>query len=180
MSETMSTSVELKGDSYQQVIKDICDLNWSDLSQTQDDVVNVAWAYYYFSVQFRESPEIARLLHPDDDHLLQLDRGERDTDNLSLWPGVARNGEKMNHDEFMRRTLELLTISEGRRSNLATIGQSYLSTVRAIDNNSRALAFASYEDGGLQKGLWGHFDRSGMERPASATIQALSHGAHEV
>jgi hypothetical protein len=37
----------------------------------------------------------------------KLDHGERDTDNLSPWPGVAKAGEKMNRDEFMRRTLEL-------------------------------------------------------------------------
>src|SRR5450631_2067774 len=64
-------------------------------------LINVAWVYYYFSVQFRENLEIARSLYPDDDRLLQLDHGERDTDNLSPWPGVAAAWEKMNHDEFM-------------------------------------------------------------------------------
>jgi hypothetical protein len=139
----------LKGPAHEQVIDDICGLNWINL--TEDDLINVAWVYYHFSVQFRENLEIARNLYPDDDRLRQLDHGERDTDNLSPWPGVAVSGERMNHDEFMRRTLDLTTIPESRRRSLAAIGQSYLNRVRAIDDNVRALALASYEDGGLER-----------------------------
>ena len=112
---------ESKAFAYEQVIDDICDLNWSNLSQ--EDLVNVAWAYYHFSVQFREGLELACALYPDDDRLRQLDQGERNTDNLSPWPGVAAIGERMNHDEFMRRTLTLTTISESRRRDLAALGQ---------------------------------------------------------
>ena len=137
------------GYAYERVIDDICDLNWINL--TQEDLISVAWVYYHFSVQFRECLEIARKLHPDDDRLLDLDHGERDTDNLSPWPGVAAVGEKMNHDEFMRRTLQLMTIPEERLHALAAIGQAYLTTVRTMDCNSRALALASYEDGGLER-----------------------------
>ena len=46
--------------------------------------------------------------------LQELNRGERDTDNLSPSPGVAAPGERMDHDEFMRRTLELTPIEEHR------------------------------------------------------------------
>ena len=59
----------------------------------------------------------------DDDRLRQLDQGERNTDNLSPWPSVAAIGERMNYDEFMRRTLTLTTISESRRRDLAALGQ---------------------------------------------------------
>jgi hypothetical protein len=134
---------------FEGVIDDICGLNWPNLGE--NDLVSVAWAYYYFSVQFRECLEIARKLYPDDNQLLELDRGERDTDNLSPWPGVAAAGERMNHDEFMRRTLELEKIPETQQRNLAAIGQAYLSKVRAMDGNSRAMALASYEDGGLER-----------------------------
>src|SRR5262249_6346116 len=127
----------------------ICEFNWNNL--TEEDLINVAWVYYYFSVQFREGLEVARKLHPDDDRLRQLDQGERDTDNLSPWPGVAAIGERMNHDEFMRRTLALTTISESRRRDLADIGQAYLTEIRAMDDGSRASAIASYEDGGLER-----------------------------
>jgi len=137
-----------KAFAYEQVIDDICDLNWSNLSQ--EDLVNVAWAYYHFSVQFREGLELACALYPDDDRLRQLNQGERNTDNLSPWPGVAAIGERMNHDEFMRRTLALTTISESRRRNLATIGQVYLTKTRTMDDHTRASAIASYEDGGLE------------------------------
>jgi hypothetical protein len=134
---------------FEDVIDEICDLNWVKL--VEEDLVSVAWAYYYFSVQFRESLEIARKLFPDDDRLLELDRGERDTDNLSPWPGVAASGERMNHDEFMRRTLELAEIPESQQRKLAALGQAYLSKVGAMDRNSRAMALASYEDGGLER-----------------------------
>ena len=134
---------------FERIIDDICNLNWSNVGE--EDLVAIAWAYYFFSVQFRECLEIARELYPDDDRLLQLDRGERDTDNLSPWPGVAAAGERMNHDEFMRRTLELRTIPQSQRRDLAAIGQAYLSKVRAIDRDSRVMALASYEDGGLER-----------------------------
>ena len=138
-----------KESSYQNVINDICDFNWRGL--TEDGLLNVAWAYYHFSVQFRENLEIARKLYPDDERLLELDHGERDTNNLSPWPGVAAAGEKMNYDEFMRRALELTKLSDDRKQSLVAIGQAYLAKVRAMDRNSRAMALASYEDGGLEK-----------------------------
>jgi hypothetical protein len=136
------------GFGYQKVIDSIRDLKWDTLDQ--EDVINIAWVYYYFSVQFRENLEIARKLYPDDDRLLELDHGERDTNNLSPWPGVAAPGEKMNHDEFMRRTLKLTPIAEKRRHALEAIGQAYLKEMRAIDEMSRAVSIASYEDGGLE------------------------------
>lgn len=129
------------------VIRAICDLNWRGLGE--NDLVDVAWAYYHFSVQFRENLEIACALYPGDAQLRHLDEGERATDNLSPWPGVAAAGERMNHDEFMRRTLALGTIDEARRRRLEAIGQDYLAKVRALDPASRALSIASYEDGGL-------------------------------
>ena len=133
---------------YKKLIQEICDLNWVKLPQ--EDLINVAWAYYYFSIQFRECLEIARNLYPEDERLLELDRGERDTSNLSPWPGVAAPGERMNHDEFMRRTLELTQVAESRKRELTALGQGYLTRTRAIDPHVRALALASYEDGGLE------------------------------
>jgi len=134
---------------FEGVIDDICQLGWSDL--TEEDLVGVAWVYYYFSMQFRECLEIARELYPEDERLLQLDHGERNTDNLSPWPGVASAGERMNHDEFMRRTLELRTIPDSQRRDLVAIGQAYLTKVRAMDRSIKAIALASYEDGGLER-----------------------------
>jgi hypothetical protein len=150
-SSQLSTLARVKSSdlTYEQVIREVCNLNWVNL--TDEDVIRVAWAYYHFSVQFRECLEIAREMYPDDERLLQLDHGERNTDNLSPWPGVARSGEKMNHDEFMRRTLELAKIPEIGRIVLSDIGHKYLKTVRAIDPKVRALALATYEDGGLER-----------------------------
>jgi len=133
---------------YTKLVQDICNLNWTNLPP--EDLTSVAWAYYHFSIQFRECLEIARGLYPDDERLLELDHGERHTSNLSPWPGVAAPGEQMNHDEFMRRTLELTEIPESRKRELVAIGQGYLARTRAMDPNVRALALASYEDGGLE------------------------------
>ena len=134
---------------YEAVIDGICDLNWGGLSQ--NDLTAAAWAYYYFSIQFRENLVIARQLRPDDEKLQQLEREECDTSNLSPWPGVVAPGERVNHDEFMRRTLLLQPIGARERGYLEATGQAYLDVVRGLDPDPRALSIASYEDGGLEK-----------------------------
>jgi hypothetical protein len=57
----------------------------------------------------------------------------------------------MNHDELMRRTLVLARIPEIGRMALAAMGNDYLKKARAIDRGTRALALATYEDGGLER-----------------------------
>ena len=120
---------------------------WGELDS--DEVMRVAKAYYYFSVQFRENLEIARALHPDDPKLAELWEGECDTDNLSPWPGVAAAGERMNHDEFMRRLLDFHPV--GGDDRLTDLGLAYLDKTRRIDDTARAASIASYEDGGLSR-----------------------------
>ena len=134
---------------YHKVIDKICQLNWQALSS--EDMTSVAWAYYFFSIQFRENLKTARSLHPHDGKLRRLEEEECDTDNLSPWPGVAHPGERMNHDEYMRRTLELMPIDEKLSQRFEAIGQSYLTTMRKLDPGIRAASIASYEDGGLEK-----------------------------
>jgi hypothetical protein len=135
--------------SCEELIEDICHLNWSALSR--DDLIDVAWVYYYFSVQFCENVGIARDLFPDDKSLEELDHGERNTDNLSPYPGVVADGEKVDHVEFMRRTLQLTPVSVDRRRRLEAIGEAYLTKVRAVDAMTRTMSLQSYEDGGLEK-----------------------------
>lgn len=135
--------------SYENVIREICNLNWVVLAD--EDVIHAAWAYYFFSVQFRENLIVARQLYPQDEKLQDLEREECDTANLSPWPGVARPGEKMNHDEFMRRVLLLTPIPEAQRQRFVDIGNRYLAATRGMDAISRALSITSYEDGGLER-----------------------------
>jgi hypothetical protein len=127
----------------------ICDLDWSGI--TEEEFIDVAWAYYYFSIQFRENLTIACEMFPHDSKLQQLEREECATDNLSPWPGVAARGEKMNHDEFMRRLLQLTPISDQKRWDFEEAGERYLAKVRATDDLTRAVSIASYEDGGLER-----------------------------
>jgi hypothetical protein len=134
---------------FSQTIADICNLDWSNL--TEEECLDVAWAYYFFSVQFRENLEIACGLFPEDANLGRLRREECDTDNLSPWDGVATAGEKLNHDEFMRRLLHLSPISADKRRAFELIGNRYLSEVRSTDAETRARSLASYEDGGLER-----------------------------
>jgi hypothetical protein len=131
------------------VIADICNLNWSEL--TQEQCVDVAWAYYYFSIQFRENLQIACSLFPNDEKLKDLEREECNTDNLSPWDGVAEPGEKMNHDEFMWRLLNLHEISDDKRQQFQAMGDLYLNEIRAMEPETRARSIASYEDGGLEQ-----------------------------
>ncbi len=114
-------------------------------------MVCAAWAYYYFSVQFRESLEVALSLHPDDRNLQHLASEECNTNNLSPWPGVAAPREKMNYDEFMRRSLGLAPLPPDTQSRFEVLGAAYLDETRGLDKAARALSIASYEDGGLER-----------------------------
>jgi hypothetical protein len=131
------------------VIDEICSLGWSDLDRT--GLTGVAWAYYFFSIQFRENLEMACAVYPNDKLLERLSREECATDNLSPWPGVADPDEAMNHDEFMRRLLALSPIPPEMRRQVEEAGQSYLTKVRRMDPVARAASIASYEDGGLER-----------------------------
>jgi hypothetical protein len=132
---------------YGKVIDTICGMAWDRLSN--DEVLQVAKAYYYFSIQFRENLEIACQLHPHDPKLATLREGECDTDNLSPWPAVTAPSEKLDHDEFMRRLLGLQPVRDGEF--LEALGTSYLNRVRSIGDLARACSIASYEDGGLSR-----------------------------
>lgn len=133
---------------FPSVIREICGLAWPTLDKA--GMINAAWAYYFFSVQFQENLEIARKLYPDDENLQSLEREEANTDNLSPWPGVAEPGERMNHWEFMRRVLALSPIPAAQHVRFEVCGARYLGFVRGLDEPTRALSIASYEDGGLE------------------------------
>jgi len=136
-----------KGDfAFEAVVDDICALPWEAISETE--VLRVAMAYYYFSVQFRESLEGALRVYPSDDKLQDLSRGECNTDNLSPYPGVAEAGERMNHDDFMQRLLALQPMTDV--AGIERAGAIYLSISRSMDDFTKAKSIASYEDGGLQ------------------------------
>jgi len=134
---------------FSHVIADICSLNWAGL--VHEECIDAAWAYYFFSIQFRENLQVACALFPEDANLSRLKREECDTDNLSPWDGVAEEGERLNHDEFMRRLLQLSPVSEDKRFLFESNGDRYLDEVRSIDAESRARSIASYEDGGLEQ-----------------------------
>lgn len=130
---------------FEQLIQEICRLPWEQLNA--GEILRVALAYYYFSVQFRENLEIACRLNPDDNLLKSLHRGECNTANLSPWENIAADGEAMNHDEFMRRLLALQPIAGA--AAIERSGQSYLALIRNMDDRVRAMSIRSYEGGGL-------------------------------
>lgn len=134
---------------YQQVINEICGLNWSAL--TRDELMAVSWAYYYFSVQFCDTLRIACGLYPSDRKLASLREGELDTDNLSPYPGVAEEGERMNHDEFMRRILVMSGLEPAAQERVKALGLRYLAEVGRADPETRAMSLPTYEDGGLER-----------------------------
>ena len=132
---------------FETVIDEICGLRWESLDA--GEIIQVAKAYYYFSVQFRENLEIACQVRPEDALLTKLREGECDTDNLSPFPGVCAPGERLDHDEFMRRLLTFQRVE--RDSTLTALGEDYLARTRDLDDVTRATSIASYEDGGLSR-----------------------------
>ena len=132
-----------------EVVGSICALAWGALSVQQ--LTDAAWSYYFFSIQFRQNLLIARRLHPDDPRLAELEAEECHTANLSPFRGVAATGERMDHDEFMRRALALAPIAPARRKWLCEAGGAYLHAVAALDDDTRALSMVSYEGGGLER-----------------------------
>jgi hypothetical protein len=132
---------------FDQVIDGICRMAWDELNN--DEIMRVAKAYYYFSIQFRENLEIACARHPGDDKLAELWTGECDTDNLSPYEDVAAPGERLNHDEFMRRLL--CFHPAGHDERLTDAGLVYLDKTREVDDAARAASIASYEDTGLSR-----------------------------
>jgi hypothetical protein len=132
---------------FPRVIDEICSLDWEGVGWPEVD--EIAHAYYYFSIQFRENLEAACRLYPHDEKLKALREGECGTDNLSPWPGVAAPGERLNHDEFMRRLLVVGAVEPSGK--VALLGRSYVETARSLDDATRASSIASYEDGGLTR-----------------------------
>jgi len=133
---------------YKPVIEEICGLDWAALDRAQ--LSAVAWAYYYFSIQFRENLQVALAAHPDDEQLQHLVKEECNTHNLSPWPKVAAPDEKLDHDEFMRRLLDLSPIDRDVQASIEAAGQRYLAKIRQVDDRVRAMSIASYEAGGLE------------------------------
>jgi hypothetical protein len=135
-------------DRYRTTIDEIGNLNWSKLSR--EELTAACCAYYYFSVQFVECVDIACDLYPTDANLIALREGECDTDNLSPYPGIAKSGERMNHDEFMRRVFVMATLDPAEQERVEQLGRSYLAEVHQHDPLVRAMSLSSYEDGGLE------------------------------
>ena len=136
------------GEEYKSIIAEIAGLQWTSLDE--NELLAVAWAYYYFSIQFREYLLETSSLYPDDVLLQQLIAGECNTDNLSPWPGVANPGECINHDEFMRRAVELSPIAPEVRIAVDEAGATYLQRMRSYAQEVKACSIASYENGGLE------------------------------
>lgn len=135
-------------DAYKMVILEIANLRWTEL--TEQELSAVALAYYYFSIQFRENLAEAARLYPNDEMIRKLIAGECDTDNLSPWPGIAEAGETINHDEFMRRAIELFPIAPEVRDLVEKSGAAYLEQARNLPSTVKACSIASYENGGLE------------------------------
>jgi hypothetical protein len=155
---------------YKVVIAEISNLNWTKLSN--EELHLVATAYYYFSIQFRESLLVALAMFPEDKDLQHLAAEECATSNLSPWPGVAEPGERMNHDEFMRRTIMLSSLPSDAMNAAESAGKVYLEKSRSYDPDARARSIASYEDGGLEATF-----RAMLTAPDwdSAALQAFRH-----
>ncbi len=143
---TMYTTSRVNG--YQTAIDTIRDLHWAQLSH--EELTASCCAYYFFSVQFVQCVDIACDLYPTDANLMALRDGECNTDNLSPYPGIAEVGERMNHDEFMRRVCVMAAMDKSEQDRVQKLGLSYLTEVNRHEALTRAMSLSSYEDGGLE------------------------------
>jgi hypothetical protein len=135
--------------SYQSAVNEVCSLKWAVLDRFE--LTAVAWAYYFFSIQFRENLEVLNQKYRNDFHIQRLVQEECATDNLSPWPDVAAEAEKLDHDEFMRRTLHLGQLLDHKRQvSIEKAGEAYLARSRLMDDTTRVMSIASYECGGLE------------------------------
>ena len=133
----------------EQAVASIVNFGWRNLSEAE--MISATWAYYFFSVQFRENLELATEFFPEDNNLRKLLGEESDTDNLSPYPGIAVPRERLDHDAFMRRALDLAPVTAAQRHDYEQAGARYLARVRDIEPITRALSISSYEDGGLEQ-----------------------------
>jgi hypothetical protein len=154
---------------YRLIVNDIAGLDWAALSR--EELRIAAYAYYFFSVQFREGLELACALNPWDTRLMELRTGEIDTDNLSPFPGIAEPGERMDHDEFMLRIVGISELGERAHTHVGLLGQAYLETTRRLPERTRAIAVASYEDGGLEAVFRAMLTAPDWQHPSLAAFQ---------
>jgi hypothetical protein len=154
---------------YKLVVAEISGLQWTALDA--QDLTAVATAYYYFSIQFRENLLIAAAMFPEDEKLQHLTAEECDTANLSPWPPVAAPGERMNHDEFMRRALLLSPLPPDAMDTATAAGLAYLQKSRDYAPEIRALSIGSYEDGGLEAAFRAMLTATEWDTPALRAFQ---------
>lgn len=154
---------------YPRVVDEICGLNWP--SVTREELMAACCAYSYFSEQFVEAVEIACELYPSDQKLIELREGECDTNNLSPYPGIAKEGERMNHDEFMRRTVAMSSLDQATRDRIERLGRSYQAQCRGANPLTRAMSLSSYEDGGLEKVFGAMLSAPDWDEPSLAAFR---------
>jgi len=157
-----------------EIVAAICALDWQGL--TRAELMDAMWAYYFFSIQFRENLLVARALFPGDAKLKALESEECDTANLSPYPGVADEDERLNHDEFMRRAIGLVPMDARRSREIRRHGTRYLEAVRRSDPDARALSIASYERGGLEQVFRAILTAPHWDNPALAAFHHFLRG----
>jgi hypothetical protein len=152
-------------------VDEICGLDWAALDRFQ--LTAVAWADYYFSIQFRENLEVLHQEYPEDFQVQRLVQEECATDNLSPWRGLAETGEKLNHDEFIRRTLQLgQLVDRELQIAIETAGEAYLASSRRMDDQIKVMSISSYECSGLESVFKAMLQASDWN---TALLQAFRH-----
>jgi hypothetical protein len=140
--------MKLLSPGYPHVVDEICRFRWSKINR--NELLAVCRAYYYFSRQFCETLEIACRRHPLDHQLAELWNAECNTDILSPYPGLAAPGERMSHDEFMRRILAISSLDRDARARVDRLSTEYLADIRRVDATTRIISLPTYKDGGLE------------------------------
>jgi hypothetical protein len=84
--------------------------------------------------------------------LIELCAGECDTDTLSPYPRVATVGEKMNHDEFMRRAVAMSSLDGDTQARQGREPRPCVSYENSQDGRvTKAMSLSSHEMAGWRR-----------------------------
>ena len=173
-------AVEQSEPAYQRVIDEICNLNWANLERWRM-LSGLCGLTTISQCNFGSVSKLRAKCIPKMNDCCNLIDGERNTDNLSPWPGVGCGWRK--NESRRVRCAGRLNSQKSRRSDgsvLSDIGNKYLKSVRAIDPKNQSIGSCHLRRRRARKSLSGDPHSTELERSASTGIQAFSGRAHPV
>lgn len=123
---------------YKQIVRVIAGLKWENLSTAELQGLMVLSAFA--AREFAESLRIALEIYPESSNFQEMARGEINTDNL-MFGGYSQNGD---HADFLWHFVDKHGFVN-LYPEVKKAGEIYLSQVRTLSNEVRAMSVVSRE-----------------------------------